>query len=167
MDSDNTTELSMSDILASIRKILYKSIGGEKQPAPLHNEPFVPQNENNYAPNMEQDVATVCENIRKMVDYQPEKVAAKPELQDQTYLTPKSHVTVAEKPEYDEIVEQFSELFAHRNHDNPCVDNSLRVAAEAAVVNEIVPVLKQWLQFYLPDLVAEEIKRVMVKTDKY
>ena len=65
-----------------------------------------------------------------------------------------------------EIVESFAKIFAGRNRELPVADLSVRKLAEQAVINEIIPVLHDWLKNCLPDIIGKEIERVMVKAGK-
>lgn len=61
------------------------------------------------------------------------------------------------------IVRQFNTFFAERRNKNPHLDNTISNVAQTAVINEVVPVLQQWIDECLPSLIREEIKRVMAK----
>lgn len=65
-----------------------------------------------------------------------------------------------------EIIAGFAAVFAARHKQKPLVDLSARELAESAVVNEVVPVLAQWLKDCLPAIIQKEIERVMVKAGK-
>lgn len=65
-----------------------------------------------------------------------------------------------------EIIAGFAAVFAERRKQKPLLDQSVRELAESAVVNEVVPVLAQWLKDCLPAIIQKEIERVTVKAGK-
>ena len=176
MASDNANQLSMNEILASIRGILRESI--DLQPTDRKEETAadvseLPQHDDNNVNNeLEQDIATVCKNIRKITEpaqneffnsAAAEKI--EPQIEVPEMISKASDPYLAE--EYDNLTQQFSKLFQNRRANAPLADETVRDLAENAVVNEVVPILQQWLNDYLPDLIAKEIERVTVKAGKY
>lgn len=210
-------ELSMDEILASIRSILHESENvrhadteGERCVIPSvqtvspavsecsetqHPEfemsektapAFEPKTHLSFADNMQEDVTSICNNIQKLMQ-QPVAddeehftitVEDEPLLAD-TFVEPElPPVDELEQPvsaispiapdvAYDDIslqiIDSFAAIFAERRQSRPLVDTSARELAESAVINEVVPVLVQWLNECLPDIIRKEIERVMAK----
>ena len=178
MADQDAQEIPMNEVLASIRNIMRDS------PKPYHpafdkkefSSPFNRDSEKkslqsakNTEDNIENDVNAICRNINRIIQ-KPEPVNDKifslnvNNSRNSVPVTPKTYPS-AEKPAdcSSLIVQQFSRYFAERHKQNPQLDNSVRGLAETAVINEIVPVLQQWLNESLPLLVREEIKRVIAK----
>ena len=68
-----------------------------------------------------------------------------------------------EKEVADEIIRQFAQVFQKR--EKP-IDTTLQELVKSAVINEVVPVLSDWLTKKMPHIVRKEIERVMVKAGK-
>ncbi len=178
MADQDAKEIPMNEVLASIRNIMrdnskpYHPAFDKKE----HTSPFNRDSEKNsfQSPsgaedNIENDVNTICRNINKIIQ-KPEPVndkifslnvnnshASAPTAQ-------KAYLRAENPADYSSlIVQQFSRYFAERRKQNPQLDSSVRGLAETAVINEIVPVLQQWLNESLPSIIQEEIKRVMAK----
>ena len=184
MADQDTQELSMTEILDSIRNILNGNGGShtaDEEPAPepiadnqadvpfvaIHQEP--PAQEKISDPT-EEDIANICNNIRRLMDQPQTPVArtydsiAKPIVTSQVIpLKVSKTLTNANDDISSDILDDFAAIFAKRRQQYPQTDASVRNIAEAAVLNEVVPVLQQWLQEKLPQAVQKEIERVMVK----
>ena len=179
MELKDQAELSMDEILASIRDILRENTSPRQsnlqQNIPTVSPFLSPVNEEKNisldADTQEQDVASICGHIKQMMEQQdadlsqPEPVIIQdkisyPQAQLQASAPQIDTIKTAVQSDYDDIVKQFAALFRQRQ---PSVDNTVRRVAEAAVVNEVVPVLAQWLEQHLPELVEKEVKRVMAK----
>ena len=177
MADQDAQEIPMNEVLASIRNIMRDS------PKPYHpafdkketTSPFNRDSEKKSFPsasgaedNIENDVNAICRNINRIIQ-KPEPMSEKIFSLNVNSRNPvpaaQSTYRTAEKPTdcATMIVQQFSRYFAERRKQNPQLDSSVRGLAETAVINEIVPVLQQWLNESLPLLVKEEIKRVMAK----
>ena len=123
--------------------------------------------------NIENDVNAICRNINKIIQ-KPEQMSEKVfslnvNANAQQQAAPRQYVQpqAAKPADYSAvIINQFQKYFAERRKQNPQLDSSIRGLAETAVINEIVPVLQQWLNETLPLIVREEIKRVMAKASK-
>lgn len=199
-------ELSMDEILASIRSILHESgkvALGEKRydvppvfpveehlpvperPVAVHPVDAVPVSEPQQNPSdTEDDVAAVCRNIQNLmqssdneketrfsISVDDEPLLTEPVLSAEIKTEPEhSAVTdkitkqyIGEKDISAEIIDSFAAVFAERRKQKPLIDLSARELAESAVINEVVPVLAQWLKDCLPDIIRKEIERVTVK----
>lgn len=202
-------ELSMDEILASIRSILHEN--GNVRPAdtekkrydvppvfPVEDRSPVPERPAAACPadtapvfepqenqsDTEDDVAAVCNNIQKLmqssddekearfsISVDDEPLLPEPVLSAEIKTEPeRSAVTdkrterhIGEKDISAEIIDSFAAVFAERRKQKPLIDLSARELAESAVINEVVPVLAQWLKDRLPDIIRKEIERVTVK----
>lgn len=212
-------ELSMDEILASIRSILHES--GNVRHADTEEIPytepsvknsgmtvskrpeievpelgatepvFEPQSRLAPAEDMQDDVAAICSNIQKLMQQPGDEETARftitvdevePVINKDVEPAP-SEVNIAVKSKEKscsfaggqqgrpvggkdisaQILDSFAAVFARRRQNRPLVDMSARDLAESAVINEVVPVLAQWLNDCLPDIIQKEIERVMVK----
>ncbi len=182
MADQNTQELSMEEILSSIRNMLndegVPSVKTSEDTEPVDVDqsetPFIAVN--NPAPVQpisdptEEDIAKICNNIRRLMD-QPESTIAVPVVEPKANIAPVIPLKVINSVTNDNdvvssnILDDFAAIFAKRRQQYPQTDASVRNVAEAAVLNEVVPVLQQWLQEKLPQAVQKEIERVMVKAD--
>ncbi len=179
MEFQDQAELSMDEILASIRDILRENASPRQSNlqqdiptvAPFLSPINKDENISLDVDDKEQEVASICGHIKQMMEEQdadlsqPKTVVIQdkmsyPKAQTQTVISQIGSAENVLQSDYDDIVKQFATLFGQRQ---PSVDNTVRRVAEAAVVNEVVPVLAQWLDQHLPKLVEKEIKRVMAK----
>lgn len=181
MVDQDTQELSMDEILASIRHILNDSVDRKpeessssrnpdyKQP----DTPFVPVQNDIFATNKglsdptEKEIADICNNIRHLMGkshVNAQEVVKKTNSENiiSSPTIPLSSTKI-DKDVSSQILDDFAAIFAKRRQQYPQTDSSVRNIAEAAVVNEVVPILQQWLQEKLPQAVQKEIERVMVK----
>lgn len=186
MDKQDTKELSMDEILSSIRNILhdsgarhqsqdddYRAVNISTMKTVAETQPFVPLRPVVSEPEIsevteekndtEYDVATICRNIQKMMLQTEEKEEQSHNFRitadDEEICEPKDNLS-------EQIVKDFANVFASRHQNEKIADVTVQKVAEAAIMNEIVPILSQWLEDYLPNLVRKEIERVMVKTGK-
>ena len=222
MANQDAKELTMDEILDSIRSILHEN--GRSQPKAeekthsLTPMPFVGNisslsslrsdlSEPKTAINAQQqetevdenDVAFIYSNIQKLMRQSMEENTPKeniadeephfsvivsdteensnnelpepkfekiPEKDEQNVAYPSMEVEIEQDNTATEIVESFAKIFAGRNRELPVADLSVRKLAEQAVINEIIPVLHDWLKNCLPDIIGKEIERVMVKAGK-
>ena len=179
MAEQDAKEIPMNEVLASIRNIM-RDNQKPYHPAFDKNEmtsPFNRPAEKKSAQfssateeNIENDVNAICRNINKIIQ-KPEQMSEKVfslnvNANAQQQATPRQYVQpqAAKPADYSAvIINQFQKYVAERRKQNPQLDSSIRGLAETAVINEIVPVLQQWLNESLPLIVREEIKRVMAK----
>lgn len=176
MADQDAKEIPMNEVLASIRNVMQ---GAQKPYHPVQEniEPVSPFNRGQNKPssqlsedNIENDVNAICRNINKIIQ-KPEQMSEKVfslnvNANTQQQAAPRQYVQpqAAKPTDYSAvIINQFQKYFAERRKQNPQLDSSIRGLAETAVINEIVPVLQQWLNETLPLIVREEIKRVMAK----
>ncbi len=204
-------ELSMDEILASIRSILHESGNADTKEKRYDVPPVFPVEERLPVPerpvtvcpsdaapvseprqnpsDTEDDVAAICNNIQKLmqspdieketrfsISVDDEPLLTEPVISEASAPS----AAVAEKdaspfahgqpdlPAADEdisagIIDSFAAVFAERRKQKPLIDLSARELAESAVINEVVPVLAQWLKDCLPDIIRKEIERVTVK----
>ncbi len=176
MADQDVKEIPMNEVLASIRNVMQ---GAQKPYHPENIAPVSPFNQGqnkSYSQvsedNIENDVNAICRNINKIIQ-KPEQMSekvfslnvntnAQQQAAPRQYAQPQPQA--AKPADYSAvIINQFQKYFAERRKQNPQLDSSIRELAETAVINEIVPVLQQWLNETLPLIVREEIKRVMAK----
>lgn len=217
MANQDAKELSMDEILASIRSILHENgnsrskeqkpeekadvslsqysdvqsvigkrfdvFAPEPKAEPIFGSDVAPLPEETTEP-AEDDVAAICNNIQKMMQKSAEgeknfTISVEPQsevengqdiVQNETKTEPvAAHASEKTNQDFDysdKIIQDFAAVFANRRKLYPVADISVQSLAQAAVINEVVPVLQQWLNEYLPNLVRKEIDRVMVKADK-
>lgn len=110
----------------------------------------------------------------------PAVSAAEPDEPEKTVSSGREETSSADVSE--EIISSFTRMFEQndfrRRAEQPAFDADalLRGIARQAVAEKldnrmlqetvretVIPVLEEWLSHYLPKLVAEEVKRVMVK----
>lgn len=218
-------ELSMDEILASIRSILHESenvrhadteegyvlpvVESIRTTVPERPEIKMPELRAETSPIFEpktnvdsfddtqEDVATICSNIQKLMQQsdegddnrftitvddgavssavtdinEPFSTEQTVEIKDNNIQNAQDFITADElscnssvnTDISSQIIDSFAAVFAQRRQNRPLVDMSVRELAESAVINEVVPVLAQWLNDYLPDIIQKEIERVMVK----
>lgn len=193
-EQDNK-ELSMAEILASIKKILAENEPDEKGMLPEEGKKIpqisLPQREEKD----EIDVQTVSAafgealNERKpfaVNDKAAERVTQMPYATIAPQEEKDSVFTQASTDVSDEIINSFTRMFEQndfrRQAEQPQFDADvlLRQIVNQAVAEKldnkflqntvketIIPVLEEWLSHYLPQLVAEEVERVLVKTGKH
>lgn len=215
-------ELSMDEILASIRSILHEN--GNVRPAdteekrydvppvfPVEDRSPVPERPAAACPadtapvfepqenqsDTEDDVAAVCNNIQKLmqstgdekdvrfsISIDDEPLLSNPAAPEKAepfapvFAGEEKNVSERRKESFaderpsrpaesgdvsSEIIDSFAAVFAERRKQKPLIDLSARELAESAVINEVVPVLAQWLKERLPDIIRKEIERVTVK----
>ena len=186
MDKQDTKELSMDEILSSIRNILhdsgarhqskddeYRAINISTMKTVAEPQPFVPLRPVVSEPQVseateekndtEYDVATICSNIQKMMLQAEEREEQNNNFRittdDEEIYEPKDNLS-------EQIVKDFADIFASRHQNEKVADISVQKLAEVAIINEVVPILSQWLEDCLPNLVRKEVERVMVKTGK-
>ncbi len=183
MTDQNTQELSMDEILASIRNILSSDTGSvanetlsQERKIAQPEVPFVavsPTSSNSkstVSDPTEEDIANICNNIRRLMD-KPQPLKANTDQPQLSIPVVSVHNPVPQTAKHiamgndisSGILDDFAAIFAQRRKQQPQTDVSARNLAEAAVLNEVVPVLQQWLQEKLPQAVQKEIERVMAK----
>lgn len=184
MADQETQELSMDEILASIRNILSDNADSNSDKVVLHQEQHSNHSEIPFVaiqPDMtvkkekisdptEEEIANICNNIRHLMDKpRPQNPfnqhqVSKPVVASPTIPLKTTNLTTTINHNVSsDILNDFATIFAKRREQNPQTDSSVRNIAEAAVLNEVVPVLQQWLQEKLPQAVQKEIERVMAK----
>lgn len=180
MAEQEQKELSMDEILASIRNILHESNAVTPQPYLQEEEIF------DLSPSMivKQEAVPTIKVVEEVVvkDHTAAK-KAQAVVADHDDM-----IKTAEKISNDvsaEIIGSFSELFEQKNTSNNCDECSFDAnklieqivfnAVSAKISNEliykivkdkIIPVLNDWLKLYLPKMIEQEIQRVMVKVGK-
>ncbi len=178
MADQDTQELSMEEILSSIRNMLNDGATPNVEeenafvPTDQPEKPFVavqPQSQST-APQMitdptEEDIAKICSNIRRLMDQPQKTIVTEPKMAPVIPLKVAQAATNDNDDVSSDILDDFAAIFAKRRQQYPQTDASIRNLAETAVLNEVVPVLQQWLQEKLPLAVQKEIERVMVKAD--
>ena len=174
MATQNASELSMDEILASIRNILQEE-GNPRQTASKEQiipvSPFISKPEETKAvsassDNDEQDINSICANIREMVE-NAEHGKITPDIFEEEPEQPVNRETKPDDTESAAIVKQFANIFNRRTTSSEIHNCSARDLAREAVINEVIPVLTDWLKEYLPELVRKEIERVMVKAERH
>ena len=184
MTDQETQELSMDEILTSIRDILsdkadsdinktvvFQKTNNDQSVTPfVAIQPDIAVKQKETPDSTEEEIANICNNIRHLMN--------KPHLQNQfnqqqmfdSVVTPptiplktNNSTTKINNNISSDILDDFAAIFAKRRQQYPQTDSSVRNIAEAAVLNEVVPVLQQWLQEKLPQTVQKEIERVMAK----
>lgn len=184
INQDNN-ELSMAEILASIRSILQESGAADASKTAT------------IKPQLKEEVEEVFDLSPAMIVSAPKPVqpnaipaapasAVRPVAETQMFKTINLETPVLpEKDVSSEIISSFTRLFEEndfrRRTEQPMFDADalLQQIIERAVAakldnhmlqnmvkESIVPVLEEWLSHYLPKLVAEEVERVMVKTGR-
>ena len=167
MATKNASELSMDEILTSIRNILQEE-GNPRQTASedriIPISPFIPKSEEikavpNFSDNDEQDVNSICASIREIIENDEQGKITTNSFEEET----EDQETKFDNTESAAIVKQFADIFSKRAASSEIHNCSARDLAREAVINEVIPVLTDWLKEYLPDLVKKEIERVMAK----
>lgn len=181
MADQDTQELSMEEILSSIRRMLndegVKNVKTSDNfvPDDQPETPFFainnkPASEPVISDPTEEDIAKICNNIRRLMD-QPGETKTAPAVETKANIAPVIPLKIINSVTNDNdvvssnILDDFAAIFAKRHEQYPQTDACVRNIAEAAILNEVVPVLQQWLQEKLPQAVQKEIERVMVKAD--
>ena len=185
MSNQNATETPMNEVLASIRNILqenkkpyHPSLNSDEYSDPFNrmqqNASFVANPEKQKTDdNIEKEVNKICTNINRIIQ-KPEVASNKVfSLNVNNHETNnRAAVSNATAQNYNyqnkndsasQIVRQFNAFFTERRNKNPHQDSTISNVAQAAVINEVVPVLQQWIDECMPTIIREEIKRVMAK----
>lgn len=201
MAEQENKELSMAEILASIRKILEESGADEAlrrkeaeeevfelQPSMIVREEPAPAAKPEIPSAVPGRLISEARKTRVADEETAEYfaganrhfAAAEPDEPEKTVSSGREETSSADVSE--EIISSFTRMFEQndfrRRAEQPAFDADalLRGIARQAVAEKldnrmlqetvretVIPVLEEWLSHYLPKLVAEEVKRVMVK----
>lgn len=207
MAETDTNDLSIDEILASIRNILQET-NGETASAPIDDDVFELSPEMILGGKPEDEPVAVA-NIapadekpaveQEVLPEQPLTAPAEgPVCKTAVILTPEPEAKICEptvlaRPESPvarqetagRMIKSFARLFEEKtapaatavnNADagrlleeivkNAVADKINDCLLNAAVKEKIVPVLDSWLKLYLPEIVRQEVERVMAKVGK-
>ena len=175
MSNQDATEPPMNEVLASIRNILqenkkpyHPSLDKGEYSDPFNRMPAKAQPaaaaSKSADDSIEREVNTICRNINRIIQ--------KPEItSDKVFsLNVNNHKTISSPanqqfmPQNKSdtsslIVRQFNTFFAERRNKNPHLDNTISNVAQTAVINEVVPVLQQWIDECLPSIIRGVIAK--------
>ncbi|MBO7556732.1 MAG: DUF2497 domain-containing protein [Alphaproteobacteria bacterium] len=184
----NEVLASIRNIMQENKKPYHPSLDNAECSDPFNRMPKQPafagvQHKQNVDDNIEKEVNKICTSINRIIQ-KPETVSNKvfslnvnnhdannrvvnnPATNNRPAFSaaaPQQAVAQSKSDSSSLIVRQFNTFFAERRNKNPQLDNTISNVAQTAVINEVVPVLQQWIDECLPSLIREEIKRVIAK----
>jgi len=158
-------ELSMDEILASIRSILQESSGDAPLAEHLEEEEIF-----DLSPEMMVEEPYSEEDVEQVVRELEADAGISDDIADELGLDeyePAPAVFVRKETDIaDGMIESFAQLFNERKASYSPSSNTDKLVEEIvreAIETKMVPVLDEWLERNLTKLIRQEVRRVVVK----